>query len=76
MANEKKKSDPKDVDIDFLIENFDTVEERIEYIFSDIDFTNIKKYLDQKAKREDFSEIDIEEKKKAFLKNEKNKDNR
>lgn len=76
MANEKKDSDPKDVDIDFLIENFDTAKERIDYIFSDIDFTNIRRYLEQKAKREDFSDININEKMKAFLKNDKKEANR
>jgi hypothetical protein len=75
MTKKIKKYDPsspKNVDIDFLIDNFDTVEERLEYIFSDIDFTKMRKYLEQKPKREDFSEIKINEKMKAFLRNKKN----
>ncbi len=68
---EKKKPAPKDVDIDFLIKEFDTVEERLEYMFSDIDFTEMKKYMSKRPRRHHNSPAEdkkMAEKLEKFLK--------
>ena len=67
----KKKPEPKDIDIDFLIKNFDTLEERLEYTFSDIDFDKIKKYMPKRPRRHFNSpkeDLEMAEKLEKFLK--------
>jgi len=71
MAEKKKRSKPEDIDIDMLIEEFNSPEERIEYIFSDINFEAIRKLLAMRPKREDFSDMNMDEKIKAFVRTKK-----
>lgn len=67
----KKRPKPEDVDIDFLIEEFDTLTERIEYTFSDIDFTTIREYLAKCPKRANIPEKEMSKKLKAFMEDKK-----
>ncbi len=77
MSKEIKKRNKKDpLDFDMLIDEFDTVEERLEYIFSDIDFDKMKKHMAKRPRRHHNSpaeDLEMEEKLEEFLKDKKEK---
>ena len=59
-----------EIDDDILYNKCKTVEERMEYIFSDIDFTSLKKYTALRPKRYRPSAEEVKENIDKFLKEE------
>jgi len=57
-----------EIDDDILFNKCKTVEERLEYFFSDIDFTSMKKALSHRPKRHRPSAEEVKENIDKFLK--------
>lgn len=72
MASNKKKlgvSEP--IDMNFLLKEFDTLEERLEYIFSDVDFDKMKRYFPERPRRGNNYDQEIMEQLTKFLESKK-----
>lgn len=72
MINQNKrrlKGEP--LDLEFLNTEFDTVEEKVEYIFSNIDWDRMREEFRNKPKRVQLDDIKMFEKLKQFMKEKK-----